>query len=338
VLPSCKEEDPARDIDACIEESIAQGRTANWTQGIWHISGSGERESCSDEALDADEFSLSSKPIRVHQQGHYLFLENPELHPGFTLSGLVGDRCIHIKTTEKTSYGTSIRYDLPARFVGSSSFSGDFRSSGPAGCEGKGEFSVSVKLDPVPATPANPAPADAGVPTTELCKACKLGCADLEAEYIAECQTSCEQFVCKIGLDAGLEADAPDAGSDAEDAGEEAEAAAADAETDALDDVEVEAGDASDDALEDASDDVVDGEAQDAAIDAEADAGPEAGQPDSSGPVYVLWDGAVEIDEEALEDAANGCSMSSRGTSGAWLVLGMAGILGWWTRRRRGYR
>lgn len=324
LLASCDEDDPAKEIDACIEESIAQGRSANWTQGLWHIDGSGTRENCEDESLDADELTLDSKPIRVHQQGHYLFLENPELHPGFSLSGLVGDRCIHIKTSEKTSYGT-IYYDLPARFLGSSSFSGQFRSSGPTGCEGKGDFAVGVKLDPVPATPVNPAPADAGVPSSELCKSCKLGCTDLEAEYVKDCQDSCEKYVCKIGLDAGLDADASEAGDDAE-------AAAPEAGTDAADDVETEAGDASEDALEDAADDAVDGES------ADADAASEAGQPDSSGPVYVLWDGSVEIDQKDLEDAANGCSVGAGSTAPAsnpWLLLALSACLAW-RRRSRG--
>ena len=142
--------------------------------------------------------------------------------------------------------------------------------------------------------------------------------------------------MCKIGLDASLVADAPDSELDAAEAGEEGEASAPDAEDDALEDVATEAGDASDDALDDAADDVVDGEAQDAT----AEAASEAGQPDSSGPVYALWDGSIEIDQDAVEDAAKGaCQVSSAGraaVTGAWLVVALAGGLGCWRRRRGG--
>ncbi|HQP39379.1 MAG TPA: hypothetical protein PLI95_29550, partial [Polyangiaceae bacterium] len=348
VVSSCDEDDPAKDIDACIEESIAQGRTANWTQGVWRIEGSGERRSCTDEALNTDEFELGSKAIRVHQQGHYLFLENPSLHPGFSLSGRVGDRCIHIYTSEETPYGT-VRYDLPARFLGSSSFSGELRSSGPRGCEGSGEFSVSVRLDPVPPSAVTPAPADAGVTDEMLCLSCRNGCDHVEPEYVAECKAGCEQLVCgKKPTDAGADIDAAesgvpaDAADDAEDGDASDDAATDGSEGDAWDDAADDADDdASDDAatdgsVDDAADDVADDGAADVEGDGAFDGGVEDATPDASEPAYALWDGVVELpDPGDLKSGA--CAVGSgRGATGpgaAWLLVAAA-LAGW--RRRRG--
>lgn len=354
VVSSCSEDDPAKDIDACIEESIAQGRTANWTQGVWRIEGSGERRSCTDEALNTDEFELGSKAIRVHQQGHYLFLENPSLHPGFSLSGRVGDRCIHIYTSEETPYGT-VRYDLPARFLGSSSFSGELRSSGPRGCEGDGEFSVSVRLDPIPPSAVSPAPADAGVTDEMLCLSCRNGCDHVEPEYVAECKAGCEQLVCgKKPTDAGADIDAAESGvpadaSDDADAGDASDDAATDgSEGDASDDATVDAdhadgGDASDDAETDgsegdASDDVAADGAADVEGDGASDGGAEDAMQDASEPAYALWDGVVELpDPDDLKSGA--CATApGRGGAGQGVLWGVVGVMvaGWrWRRRAR---
>ena len=340
----CDEDDEVSSIDKCIEESIAQGRTSNWIQGSWRISGNGKRESCSEEAYNADTVQISSPYIRVHQQGHFVFLENTE-NPSFSLAGLVGDRCIHVRSVESTSAGV-MSYDFPARFVGSSTFQGDFTSRGPGTCSGSGSFTVFAKLDAIPASAGNnPAPSDAGVSQAELCAACKTACEAVDTEYASACLGGCEDYVChpKTTPDAG-DAEAGTADAAEEDATQEdtaAEAAPdsepAEAESDAGNDVEEsEAGEAGDleggepDADLDAEAGEPDGQAD--AGDAAEDAGEGGGKDattDSSDPQYAYWDGSATPSDKGDSDGTKAsCAMGTPGSGhGAlWLLIGLVGL------------
>jgi hypothetical protein len=359
----CSEEDPAKDIDACIEASINQGKKSNWIQGVWRLSATGKRTDCVDKAYNTESLEIHAEGIRVHQQGHYIFLENSAHHEGFSLSGLVGDKCIHIRTTEKTSVGV-ITYDLPAFFIGQSTFKGSFRGTGPEGCKAEGTFTVYAKLDPLPAKASNPAPDDAGTPQSVLCAACYHGCEGVGTEYMEECEKGCENFICKVPVDGGPDAPPPSDAADepAIEAGVDAVAEAApDAEEDAQPDGGVEDAEADGDTLDgeadgEAQDAEVDGEVQDAEADGEVqdavgdapedaepdaeEAGslPEAGQDASvsNGPDYVLWDGAVEIDlPDGLPDPGSCSVPGRRGAApvGAGFVL--VGALGLALLRRR---
>ncbi|MCU0693685.1 MAG: hypothetical protein MUF54_20035, partial [Polyangiaceae bacterium] len=83
------DDDPMREIDACIEASMQEGRQAFWVQGVWRITGEGERDGCAVPGYNADAMELRSQPLRVHQQGHYVFLESGQAArlPGLSLSG-----------------------------------------------------------------------------------------------------------------------------------------------------------------------------------------------------------------------------------------------------------
>jgi hypothetical protein len=321
-LAACSEEDPVSAIDACIEQSIAMGRQANWTQGLWRVNGTGERTECTDEALNAKTMELSGSGIRVHQQGHYLFLENASHYPGFSLSGMVGDRCIHIRTMEQTPYGV-VTYDLPAWFLSSSTFQGSFHGKGPGLCQSKGEFYVAANLDAIPARPIdNPAPIDAGTSLPDLCSGCKASCEYIDSEYRDDCRQGCEQYVCKA-------APISDGG--------DSEVGASDGQQDATQEQTEDAvGDGTLDALEDGSQ----GDAIDAGSVSDAgdggDAPVDVAESDSD-PIYRLWDGSASFDG-AIATAKASCMVGpSPGKSGGgrWVTMAFGLVVGWAAYKRR---
>jgi hypothetical protein len=244
---------------------------------------------------------------------------------------LVGDRCIHVKSVEQTPQGT-MAFDLGGRFVGFSTFQGEFRGRGPQGCESKGTFTVYADLDPIPASPAvNPAPPDAGTNQQALCDACRISCELVDSAYTEDCLQGCEHYVCNPGRppDAGVADAVADVSADALlDTSEEATDALDDSSDDALSDAPQ---DMHVDALEDADGDTPgegstdaepDASGDDAAPDAQADASSEAGEP--GGASYVLWDGSVHLDD--LDEAADKVSCSAAADRAALNPLG-AGLL-----------
>jgi hypothetical protein len=347
------EEDYAREIDRCIDKSIREGKRAFWVQGEWTITGDGERSGCTDEVLNAAQMDLRSQRVRVHQQGHFVFLESgqEERLPGFTFSGMVGDRCIHVKASEETPYG-HITFDFPGRFLGSSLIQGEFTGKGPSGCVSKGEFTASIRLDPIPPSAiANPAPPDAGTTQQEMCEDCRASCELIDVAFQDACLKSCDLYVC-AQPDAGTDSAVSDAQDDAIDAQDDA----VDAQDDAIDaqddvaDAQDDAADAQDDVV-DAQDDAVD--AQDDAVDAEDDAvdaqddvvdsgdagvGQDTGgeaSVDASDPgfQYELWNGSMN-DQDLADGGGNGCSVGVRATGG-WGWLAGAGALLLLRRRRQ---
>jgi MYXO-CTERM domain-containing protein len=363
------EEDYAREIDRCIDKSIREGKRAFWVQGEWTITGDGERSGCADEVLNAAQMDLRSQRVRVHQQGHFVFLESGQEArlPGFTFSGMVGDRCIHVKASEETPYGL-ITFDFPGRFLGSSLVQGEFTGKGPSGCVSKGEFTASIRLDPIPPSAiANPAPPDAGATQQEMCEDCRASCELIDVSFVDACLKSCDLYVCArpdAGTDSAVSdaqndvvdaqydvvdaqddvvdaqddvVDAQDDIVDAQDDVVDAQDDAADAQDDVVD-AQDDVADAQDDAA-DAQDDVID--AQDDAADAQDDASDAGVAQDASdgaavdasdpGFQYELWNGSVN-DQELTDGGGSGCSVGAR-TDGGWGWL--VGAFAWLLLRRR---
>jgi hypothetical protein len=353
------EEDYAREIDRCIDKSIREGKRAFWVQGEWTITGDGERSGCTDEVLNAAQMDLRTQRFRTHQQGHFVFLESGQEArlPGFTFSGMVGDRCIHVKGSEETPYG-AITFDFPGRFLGSSLIEGEFTGRGPSGCVSKGEFTASIRLDPIPPSAiANPAPPDAGATQQEMCEDCRASCELIDVSFVDACLKSCDLYVC-AKPDAGSDGAVSDAQDDVVDAQDDAGDAqndvvdaqddAGDAQDDVVDaqddavDAQDDAGDAQDDAGDaqddagDAQDDAVDaqddvGDAQDDVVDAQDDGDGASVDASDPGFQYELWNGSVN-DQDLTDDGGSGCSLGAR-TEGGWGWL--AGACAWLLLRRR---
>jgi hypothetical protein len=358
-------------VDECISTSISEGRRVNWIQGQWRFTGTGERENCSNETLNADSFDLASGGIRVHQQGHFVFLEGTR--SDFALTGMVGNNCIHFKTVERLPSGAVVSYDFPAFFQTRSNFKGEFKGSGPERCTTKGDFTVYANLDSIPVSAGNnPAPADAGVGQQQLCADCKTSCDQIDPAYFAACKGGCDQYVCKEpAAEAGSDADAADAldaptehtedgpqeaATDAPSDSEEtdAEDASVDGETDASMDVQgdVEGGDGetedgsteldggdgglTSDAADSGNLDAADGGKADAADAGRPDAKLDA-QVDSSDLEYDFWSGAAS-DAKKAADSAGLCSARSgpaggeSGIAGSITIACAAVVL---ARRRR---
>jgi hypothetical protein len=366
---SCDDNELAEQVEQCLSESLAQGSRFNWIQGQWRFTGTGEREDCDDDSLNTDSLNLGSASVRVHQQRNFLFLEGTKA--GFALSGVVGNRCIRIKTVEQTKSGKTISYDFPAWFVGNSTFRGEFRGSGPGHCSSKGDFTVFATLDPIPKNAGNnPAPADAGVGQQQLCADCKDACDQIDPEYSSACQSGCDNYVCKTSVaEAGADADAADAldartertDGPAEDAADapadspenDAEESGSDGESDAPLDVEGD-GEAGDGAIEDAdsaidggmtedaadSGDAADGRKGDAAEAGRSDAGQDAAEDveaDSSDIEYDFWSGTPADLRDAAK-SAGACSTRPGRAGGAANLAAVLAIVcgaGALARRRR---
>jgi len=139
-LSACELSDDDMDPYECNE--LASTATV---EGIWKLTGTGERNHCDDDDLDGKHIKLSSKPLKITQSNGGLLLSN---YPAkattfhFTNASVKGD-CVNFKTLETGPDG-SIEYQFSGRFVGNDVIEGKFEGDGPGGCDSDGTFEVSI--------------------------------------------------------------------------------------------------------------------------------------------------------------------------------------------------
>lgn len=113
--------------------------------GNWQITGEGERDSCRDEFLNTDRFSLGSVSLLLtHTEAeNTLELTDPSVPASFEFrSGEVDGICVKFTTAEVVGSQT-IEYRWTGKAKNSTLIEGTFRSTGPSGCVASGSFEMN---------------------------------------------------------------------------------------------------------------------------------------------------------------------------------------------------
>lgn len=122
-----------------------EGMPPEDVEGTWTIRGSGRRYSCTEDELNTDDLSMRSMPLQICQQEATFALSSELYLPDTTFevtATLVEGRCVTFTTVEEGPNGV-IYHDFRGKLSGSR-ITGDWDSTGPVGCRGRGKFTATI--------------------------------------------------------------------------------------------------------------------------------------------------------------------------------------------------
>ncbi len=110
--------------------------------GIWVITGNGQRTECSNDDLNND-FSLASNGNLVVKQDDDTLSLNGTID-GFSFTGTVDGICVNFTTIEETN-GPDLSYSWSGKVNSDGSITGTFTGTGPSDCASNGSFTAIVQ-------------------------------------------------------------------------------------------------------------------------------------------------------------------------------------------------